>query len=85
MIDCFDNPDLTLEELMHRWPQVIDVFLRNQMLCVGCQIRPFHTLADACKEYQLEPKAFRAELAEAVKTKREGLGPALPIDVADAP
>jgi hypothetical protein len=32
------------------------------MLCVGCLIGPFHTIADACAEYDLNKEDFMAEL-----------------------
>ena len=46
-----DDPDLPLEDLMSRWPETIAVFLRHNMLCVGCLIGPFHTVIEACAEY----------------------------------
>jgi hybrid cluster-associated redox disulfide protein len=61
-----DDPDLPLADMMDRWPDVIPVFLRHRMLCVGCLIAPFHTLSDACREYGLDERAFLAELQRAV-------------------
>jgi len=66
------DPDLLLPELMTRWPETIGVFLRHKMLCVGCMIGPFHTVADACEEYGVDEGAFRRELVAAV---RATLGP----------
>lgn len=60
-----DNPDLCLADLMTRWPGTIPVFVRHKMLCVGCLIGPFHTVVDACREYDLDEDAFVAELMEA--------------------
>ena len=57
-----DDPDLPLNELMARWPETIAVFLRHKMLCVGCMVNPFHTVLDACEEYNLSVDAFYAEL-----------------------
>jgi hybrid cluster-associated redox disulfide protein len=61
-----DDPDLPLSELMTHWPQTIPVFVRHNMLCVGCLIGPFHTLIDACAEYHLDYDAFMAELIASV-------------------
>lgn len=61
-----DDPDLPLADLMTHWPQTIPVFLRHDMLCVGCLVNPFHTLIDACLEYGLDERAFLAELKQAV-------------------
>ncbi|NNE51531.1 MAG: DUF1858 domain-containing protein [Sulfitobacter sp.] len=60
-----DDPDLPLADLMTEWPQTVPVFLRHRMLCVGCLISPFHTVADACAEYHLDEEGLRAELMAA--------------------
>lgn len=61
-----DDPDLPLATLMSGLPSTIPVFLRHRMLCVGCMVSPFHTLTDACAEYDLDLAAFLAELRDAV-------------------
>lgn len=61
-----ETTDLTLSEIMNRWPQTVTVFLGHGMMCVGCRIGPFHTITDACEEYQLDEQAFRQELQKAL-------------------
>lgn len=61
-----DDPDLALAQIMRHWPQTIPVFLRHKMLCVGCLVSSFHTIMDACAEYQLDQDAFVAELMAAI-------------------
>lgn len=39
--------DMTMDEIMRRWPHTIRIVIRNGMLCVGCPIAPFHTVSDA--------------------------------------
>lgn len=60
-----DNPDMPLADLMTHWPETLPVFMRHKMLCIGCIISPFHTIVDACREYNLDEKTFVAELLEA--------------------
>lgn len=62
-----DDPDMTLADLMTRWPGTIPVFIRHKMLCVGCLISPLHTIVDACAEYGLDQDTFVAELTEAAR------------------
>jgi len=62
----FDNPDLTLKDLMDLWPQTVAVFMRHRMLCVGCLINPFHAVMDACDEYHLDYDIFVEELRVAI-------------------
>lgn len=63
-----DDPDLPLADLMTAWPGTIPVFVRHRMLCVGCLIAPFHTIADACAEYGLDEAEFAAELQAAIES-----------------
>ncbi len=60
------KPDQTVDEIMRRWPATIRVFMRRQMLCVGCPIGPFHTLEEACAEHGLAEDAFCRELEAAI-------------------
>jgi len=59
------GPELSLDEIMQRWPNTIAVFLRYKMLCVGCPIATFHTISNACREYDLDKDAFLKELNHA--------------------
>jgi hybrid cluster-associated redox disulfide protein len=61
-----EDPDLSLDVLMSLWPQTLSVFLRHKMLCVGCLVNPFHTVIEACHEYNLDEASFRAELQAVV-------------------
>lgn len=65
-LQTLDDPDMPLDMLMTIWPATIAVFLRHKMLCVGCTINPFHTVIDACLEYELDEQVFRAELHDAI-------------------
>ncbi|WP_372529984.1 DUF1858 domain-containing protein [Nioella sp.] len=60
-----------LGELINRWPATVPVFLGHKMLCVGCLVNPFHTIADACAEYGLEPHDFVSELNAAIADSGE--------------
>jgi hybrid cluster-associated redox disulfide protein len=57
--------DITVDEVMRRWPKTIRVFLGFRMHCVGCPIAGFHTVADACREHRAEPVLFLAALRAA--------------------
>ena len=74
-----DNPDLSLADIMRRWPATVSVFLAHKMLCVGCAIGPFHSVDDACAEYGIDRGALLAELHAAV---RAASGPATQADEA---
>ncbi len=58
--------DLSIAELVQRWPQVIPVFLRHKMACVGCSMAAFETVESAAEVYRLDPAAFSQEIRQAV-------------------
>jgi hybrid cluster-associated redox disulfide protein len=60
--------DMTVDEVMRRWPATIRVFLGFGMHCVGCPIAGFHSIADACREHRAEPVLFLAALRAAADT-----------------
>jgi hybrid cluster-associated redox disulfide protein len=61
-----DSTDL-VDDVMTEWPATIRVFLRHKMLCVGCPIGVFHTVADACLEHEIALEPFLAELESAAQ------------------
>ena len=63
-----DDPDVPLQRLFERWPELGQAFIEERMLCFGCPIAPFHTVVDACGEYRLDEEAFRARLRALART-----------------
>ena len=60
------DPDMTVDEIMRRWPATIRVMIRNKMLCIGCPIGVFHTVLDACEAHRVDLESFSKELLEAM-------------------
>lgn len=60
------DPDMTIDEIMRRWPATVRIVMRHNMLCVGCPIGSFHTVTEACHEHQVDEEAFVAELLAAM-------------------
>jgi hybrid cluster-associated redox disulfide protein len=58
-------PDMTVDEVMRRWPATIRVFLDFNMGCVGCPIAAFHSVDDACREHKADPGFLQALCAAA--------------------
>lgn len=46
--------DMTVAQIMSRWPASISVFMALEMRCIGCPIAIFHTLAEAAREHRLD-------------------------------
>jgi hybrid cluster-associated redox disulfide protein len=58
---------MTVDEIMRRWPATIRVMIRNGMLCIGCPIGIFHTVADACGAHRIDLESFSEELLGAMR------------------
>jgi hybrid cluster-associated redox disulfide protein len=62
------DPDMSVDEIMRRWPATIRVMIRHRMLCIGCPIGIFHTVADAAAAHAIDEAAFSAELLAAMRS-----------------
>ena len=60
--------DLTVDEVMQRWPSTIHIFLDFSMGCVGCPIATFHSIDDACREHSIDLEKFLERLQLVAKT-----------------
>lgn len=63
------SPNLTVDQLLSRWRQVIPVFMRLRMSCVGCPMSPFETLDTVAKIYGLPLDSLMNELKTAIAVK----------------
>ena len=50
-------PETNVDDLITRYPSTASVFIQHRMVCVGCEVARFETLAEACQIYRkpLEP------------------------------
>ncbi|MGF1610753.1 MAG: DUF1858 domain-containing protein [Kiloniellales bacterium] len=48
------------------YPETVAVFVRRRMLCPGCVMAPFMTLAEVAKSYAVDCDALLDELRAAV-------------------
>ena len=59
--------NLTVDQVLARYPQTATVFLHRQMACVGCELAGFETLAEAAAVYRLQVEHFIDELEQAIQ------------------
>jgi hybrid cluster-associated redox disulfide protein len=57
--------DMTVDQVMNRWPASIRVFINFKMSCVGCPIATFHSVDEASREHKIDPAAFLGALQAA--------------------
>jgi hybrid cluster-associated redox disulfide protein len=74
------DPEMTVDEIMRRWPMTIRVFMRHGMLCTGCPIGIFHTVADACQAHRLDIEPFSVELLQTMRRDLVASGPSAFLD-----
>ena len=64
------SADSTIAELLDRDPAAARILLRHGMACIGCSMAPFETLADAAREYGVDPVVLLSELAPGFGPRR---------------
>ncbi|MBC2712606.1 MAG: DUF1858 domain-containing protein [Desulfosarcina sp.] len=49
------SADITVKELLDRYPKLLKPFMDLGLLCVGCPTEAFHTVDDVAKAYGHDP------------------------------
>lgn len=62
------TPDMTVDQVMNRWPASIRVFMDFRMGCVGCPIASFHSVDEASREHRIDGAAFLLALRAGVQS-----------------
>jgi hybrid cluster-associated redox disulfide protein len=70
-----DIDTMALAQLMHRWPQVLRVFIDWHLYCIGCPIAPFHTLADSAREHGYQLADLEAAVLAAINNEPSAASP----------
>lgn len=65
------DPNMTVDEIMRRWPETVHVVIRHKLHCIGCPFGIFHTVADACAIHEVDERSVAADLVGAMQ-----MGPA---------
>ena len=62
------TPDMTVDQVMSRWPASIRVFMDFKMGCIGCRIASFHSVDEASREHRIDGAAFLLALRAGVQS-----------------
>ena len=60
------SSDITVKELLDRYPQLLPSFMDLGLLCVGCPAEAFHSLADVALEYHLDLNQLLRRIDQAI-------------------
>ena len=61
--------DMNIREVLENHPEVVPVFVKYNMGCVGCIAASFEKIKDIAAVHGVEVKTFVKELNEAVQNK----------------
>jgi hybrid cluster-associated redox disulfide protein len=56
------HPQVTVDDLLSRYPQTARYFIVQGMACIGCVISRFHTLAEIADVYQVDIEILVSDL-----------------------
>jgi len=62
---------MTVSELMTDYPTAIAVFIKRNMLCVGCPTETFHTIEDVARIHGITLEHLLKDLRKAIDTQEE--------------
>jgi hybrid cluster-associated redox disulfide protein len=64
------STEMTVEEILERWPALARVFLRRRMACVGCAMARFERLSDVARIYGVPPASLSAAMRRALRATK---------------
>ncbi len=59
--------DMTVAEVLNRWPETVPVFQELKTACVGCVMAPFDTLSDVARIYEIDLDHVMRSLTHAIR------------------
>ena len=59
--------DITVKELLTKYPHLLHMFLDMELQCVGCPAEAFHSLAEVAQEYDLDLDKLLRQLNRNIK------------------
>lgn len=60
------TPETSVSDLVQLHPQVIPIFLRHQMACVGCNMSRFETLSEAARAYAIPEEQLLQDIKKCI-------------------
>lgn len=59
--------EMSISEIVEKYPQTVDVFMKHGMGCLGCAAARFENLAQGAMAHGIDTDKLVADLNEAVK------------------
>jgi len=61
--------EMSIEEVVTKYPQIIKAFFNHGMQCTGCYICDFHSIAESAKQHGVELGLLLNDLNDVVAEK----------------
>ena len=58
--------EMSVDEVVTKYPQTIKVFFRHGMQCTGCYICGFHSIAEGAERYGVELELLLSDLDDVI-------------------
>lgn len=68
MDESVPTREMTIADILRRWPQTTAVFQQLRTACVGCVMAPFATVVDVAFHYHLDEHELLRRLQEAARS-----------------
>ncbi|MEA2055491.1 MAG: DUF1858 domain-containing protein [Candidatus Thermoplasmatota archaeon] len=63
--------DMNIQEVIEKYPEIVSVFAKYNMGCIGCIAASFEKLSDIASVHGVDVKSFVKDLNEAINNKRQ--------------
>jgi len=60
-----------ISELVDKYPEVIEVFIKNGMHCFGCAAAAFETIEEGCQAHRLDIHKLLKEIGGKIKSGKK--------------
>lgn len=63
--------DMTLGEVMQKYPETVEIMLQQGLHCIGCHIATYETIEQGAMGHGIDPKKLIDEMNKAVGKKKK--------------
>ena len=63
--------DMSIEAVVNKYPQTVQVFLKHGLHCIGCAVAAFENIEQGAKAHGIDVKKLIEDLNKAVEKKKK--------------
>ncbi|ENO12080.1 hybrid cluster protein-associated redox disulfide domain [Thermoplasmatales archaeon SCGC AB-539-C06] len=62
--------NMSIESVVNKYPQTVDVFLKHGLHCIGCAVAAFENIEQGATVHGIDVKKLLDDLNKAIKKKK---------------